>query len=51
MKYITHGNNTINVVNYMKNNFYEEWDEDNDGLIYTESKSIYADKKFKTIKW
>jgi predicted RNA methylase len=50
MKYIKYGIFTYEVVEYMKNN-YDDWDHDNDGLIYTHIDSIYGDKKYKTLKW
>jgi len=51
MKYIVLGNNTIDVLRFMKKTFGEDWDEDNDGLIYTDVKNIYGNKNFKTLKW
>jgi hypothetical protein len=51
MKYMALGNNTIDVLKFMKKTFGEDWDHDNDGLIYTEVKNIYGSKKFKTLKW
>jgi ubiquinone/menaquinone biosynthesis C-methylase UbiE len=51
MKYITYGNNIVKVIAYMKNKFGEEWNINNDGLIFTPRNSIYANKSFKTLKW
>ena len=44
MKYIIHGNETYSVIENMKKIFKNDWDYDNDGIIYTYGKSIYADK-------
>ena len=51
MKYIIYGNETYSVIENMKKIFKNEWDYDNDGLIYTYGKSIYADHYYKTLKW
>lgn len=51
MKYIIHGNETYSVIENMKKIFKNDWDYDNDGIIYTYGKSIYADKYYKTLKW
>jgi hypothetical protein len=51
MKYIIYGDETYSVIENMKKIFKNEWDYDNDGLIYTYGKSIYADHYYKTLKW
>lgn len=53
MKYMKYGDETINVLSYMKKKFKEEWDEENDGLIYTNVYNIYGsgDKDLNTYKW
>ena len=51
MKTIFYGSDTYKIVDYMKAEFKEEWDYDNDGLIYTPTKAIYADNSLPTLKW
>lgn len=51
MKYITFGDKIENVIGYMKEKFGEEWNINNDGLIFTQRNSIYANRSFKTLKW
>ena len=52
IKYIDYGILTYKVIEYMKKEF-DDWDHDNDGLIYTHIDSVYADKRDgkKTLKW
>ena len=51
MKNIRYGVDTYKIVEYMKMEFKQEWDYDNDGLIYTPARAIYSDKKTPTLKW
>ena len=51
MKNIRYGSDTSKIVEYMKAEFKQEWDYENDGLIYTPAKAIYSDKTTPTLKW
>ena len=51
MKFIKYGNSAEEVVRYMKDLFENEWDYDNDGLIYTPSDNLYANKDYPPLKW
>jgi hypothetical protein len=51
MKTIFYGSDTYKIVDYMKAEFKEEWDYDNDGLIYTPTKAIYGNISTPTLKW
>lgn len=51
MKNIRYGSDTYKIVEYMKKEFKQEWDYENDGLIYTPAKAIYSDKSTPTLKW
>ena len=51
MKNIRFGFDTYKIVEYMKTEFKQEWDYENDGLIYTPAKGIYSDNLIPTLKW
>ena len=51
MKFIKYGNSAKEVVQYMKDLFENDWDYDNDGLIYTPADNLYANKDYPPLKW
>jgi hypothetical protein len=51
MKFIKYGNSAEEVVQYMKDLFENDWDYDNDGLIYTPADNLYANKDYAPLKW
>lgn len=50
MKYIVNGYNINDVIDYMKREFKNRWNLDNDGLVFTYAGGVYAGKD-KTLKW
>jgi hypothetical protein len=51
MKTIFYGSDTYKIVDYMKAEFKQDWDYENDGLIYTPTKAIYGSDSTPTLKW
>ena len=51
MKYFKDGTNIHKIISYMENEFKYNWDEYNDGLIFTPKDSKYFDKNSTIYKW
>ena len=51
MKYFQFGNKVNEIISLMENTFKSNWDENNDGLIFTNINSKYFDKNSKIFKW